>query len=136
MDMRINDNDDLVKQTKSNISLLSYKDKVTIYNDFFDLGGITSMSLNNRMALVSLICLVTFKMRQKNTSETCHSVLKKIIKSEDMLRNTQFGNFIEGLSIVCENFMYSCTKFDTFGLKSSEEIVNKIKELLDEWLPF
>ena len=43
---------------------------------------------------------------------------------------------LENLSILIEDFSYDCTEIDSCGLKTSQEIVNKIKEILNTWIPF
>ena len=50
--------------------------------------------------------------------------------------NSFFYQFLESLSIIVEDFMYGCKKFDPCGLKSSQEIINRIKEILSTWVPF
>ena len=39
-------------------------------------------------------------------------------------------------SIICEDFMLHTTNFLTFDLKTSKDMINKIKEILSTWLPF
>lgn len=57
----------------------------------------------------------------------------KIINNEASNYDMQF---IRGLSIVCTDLMKNCNEFLTFDLKSSKAMVEKIKEILDTYLPF
>ena len=50
--------------------------------------------------------------------------------------NSGFYQFLEALAILVEDLSYGCTKIDTCGMKTSQEIINKIKEILSQWLPF
>ena len=47
-----------------------------------------------------------------------------------------FYQALEGISIIVEDLCYMCDKADSCGLKTSNEIVEKIKEILNTWLPF
>ena len=44
--------------------------------------------------------------------------------------------FLRGLSVVCTDFMNHTTEFLTFDLKSSKDMITKIREILNTWLPF
>ena len=44
--------------------------------------------------------------------------------------------FIKGLAIMCEDFMYGCTEFPTFGIKTPAEMATQIGKILHEYLPF
>lgn len=99
------------------------------YHENYSIGYMGD-ALENKLALISLICYVTYKAGLKQPDVTYYRVVKKI--SEKMgLTEEQ----IKALAIVCEDFGYGCKDFPTFGLKGSE-IVSKIRELLAKWLPF
>ena len=44
-------------------------------------------------------------------------------------------DILKGLAVICSDLGYACTNFPTFGLKD-KEIPNKIKEILNNYLPF
>ena len=46
------------------------------------------------------------------------------------------GNFIKGLSIICDDFAYGCTEFPTFGIKTPGEMAKQVQSILSEYLPF
>lgn len=87
---------------------------------------------SEKFALISLICYLTEKLKEKKPDVTHWTVLYKL---------NQQGNcdiredWLKGLAVVCSEFAYGCTEFPTFGLKD-KEIPGKIKELLLRWLPF
>ena len=83
-----------------------------------------------RLALISLICYVTYKSKLKNPDTTHYMIIMKISKNLGLP-----DEFIKGLAIVCEDLSYDCTEFPTFGLKG-KEIVNKIVEILRSYVPF
>lgn len=116
-------------------SELSYEEKVGFYIRNFSTGGFSSKKLSNKLALISLICLVTKKLREKEGNLTVQNVISKILKRP--LNNTQgFDSFLIGLAIICEDFLYEVDEIDNFGFTDSSQIINKIKELLNEWFPF
>lgn len=113
---------------------LSYEDKLYVYGRIFSIGNINTNDLDDRMVLISLLALTTKKMREKDASITPLQVLMKI--TGQINDGSAFYQFLEALSIISEDFSYECNTISACGLKSSQEIINKIKELLSKWVPF
>lgn len=113
----------------------SLEEKIAFYTRNFSTGYFSSEKLSNKLALISLICLVTYKMREKDKNITVKTVIEKIIQRQLNTSET-FDSFLFGLSIICEDFMYGVKEIDNFGFKDSKQVIQKIKELLNEWMPF
>jgi hypothetical protein len=114
---------------------LSYEDKVGFYIRNFSTGRFYSEKLSNKLALISLICLVTKKLREKDGNLTVKNVIEKVLQ-RPLISTQSFDSFLIGLAIICEDFLYGVTEIDNFGFTDSKQIINKIKELLNEWVPF
>lgn len=128
--MDANKTADLIEQIKQ----LSYKDKKQLYSAIFSTGYLASNELNDRLALFSLMTLTYQKLKLKDKSITPLQILMKMTgQVED---NSGFYHFLEALSIIIEDLSYGVDKIDSFGIKTSQEIINKIKDLLAMWLPF
>ena len=97
---------------------LTYKEKAEIFDNYFSLGYINS-DINEKLALIALIGYTVMKIRKKTPSATYLQVVYKIAS---------------GMSIP-EDFSYKCTNFPTFGLKD-KEIIPKIKDILNKYVPF
>ena len=110
----------------------SYRDLLGVYGYYFTLGNLNT-DIGSKFALISLICYLTSKVRKKNPKATCLQVINKIIEKDKAKHDERF---IQGLSIVCEDFMRNTSEFLTFELKTQKEIISKIKEILNTWLPF
>ena len=123
-----------VKEVIAAIEKLDYVDKLSVYQATFGLGCLGNKDLNDKLVLFSLVALVTSKMRAKDSQCTPLKVLMQI--TGQIQDNSGFYQFLEALSIVVEDLMYETDKFDACGLKSSQEIISRIKELLDTWIPF
>lgn len=108
---------------------MSFEELTRFYKENFSIGFISN-NLDSKLALVSLICYVVYKQRQKYPLVTYYQVISQISKNIGLTEAQKVG-----LSIVCEDFGYGCSEFPTFGLKGAE-IINKIKELLSNELPF
>lgn len=108
-----------------------YEELQKIYRKYFSLPRL-STDASDKLALICLICHLTEVLKQKKSDITHWSVLYQINKksgfpvSEDQLK---------GLAVVCSDVADGCTTFPTFGLQD-KEIPNKIKEMLNRWLPF
>lgn len=111
----------------------SYSDLEDYYGNYFSLRYLNT-TFENKIGLISLICFLTQQARKKNPNATCYQVIMKVVGDEPF--NKYKVEFIRGLSVVCDDFMIHTTNFLTFDLKSSKAIMEKIKEILDTWIPF
>ena len=109
----------------------SYDELKAIYSKYFSLGNIAT-DINYKFGLLSLIGFLTKQARKKNPDVSCYQVIKKITKDNNILSE----DYIIGLAIVCEDFMYNVETFNTCGCKSSKEMVSQINNVLEKWLPF
>lgn len=113
---------------------LNYAQKKDIYEKEFSIGNFFSDDLNDRFMLISLIAFTYKKMKDKNPSVTVLQILLKITNQEE--DNSAYYQFLEAISILVEDLSYGVKKIDPCGFKTSQEIINKIKEILNSWTPF
>ena len=128
-----------VVQLIDSVSKLDYSGKKAIYNRIFSTGvldkeGINTISVSDKMVLISLISLTFIKMKVKKPEILPLDILLSITKQKK--DNSAFYQFLEALSIIVEDFSYAANTADPCGLKTSQEIISKIKELLNLWIPF
>jgi len=128
------ENRESINNIVDSINRLSYDDKKSVYYSIFSLGNLNSEELNEKLILISLLALTTNKMKLKNPKITPLQVLMSITNQKK--DDSAYYQFLESLSIIVEDFGYNCEKIDSCGCKTSQEIINKIKEILDLWLPF
>lgn len=110
----------------------SYNDLRNIYDKYFSLQRIDG-DIDNKFALISLICLLTDAQRKKSPGVTCYSIIKKVLS---IIKLEIPDDYCEGLAIICEDFMIGTNKYNSCGLKSSKEVIEKIGQILANWLPF
>lgn len=113
---------------------LDYFDKLSFYQRTLSLGNFNSIELNEKLILISLITLTYQKMKEKDVEITPLKILMKI--TGQIKDNSGFYQFLESLSIIVQDMSYGCTNIDACGFKNSQEIINKIKEILNTWIPF
>ena len=111
----------------------SYKEVEDFYRHNLSLCGLNT-DISNKFALISLICFVTKQMKKKHPDTTCYQVVMKIVG--DSIVDNYYLDFLQGLSIVCEDFILHTTEFMTFDLTNSKDIINKIRDILNTWMPF
>lgn len=121
------------KELIEQINKLDYNEKKNIYQAIFSLGYISTEEMNDRLVLISLVALSYKQLKLKDKTLTPLKLLEKITGHKP---GSSFYEFLIALSIIVEDFSYGIKKIDTCGLKTSQEIINKIKELLNTWLPF
>ena len=105
-----------------------YEELQEIYKSYFSLGQL-GVSFDTKLALLSMLCYLTEQLKAKKPDVTHYQVLRNIVGSklsEDM---------IKGIAVICSDMSYGCKEFPTFGLDSKQMIV-KIKEIADNYLPF
>lgn len=107
---------------------MEYSELESLYKDNFSLGFL-GKDINKILALICLTCYLTKKLKEKDPDCTCWKVLYKINKE------VVPEKFIKALSIICSDLSYGRDDFPTFGV-SDRDIPAKIKELLEEYIPF
>lgn len=108
----------------------SYEELRNIYTKYFSMRNMGA-DINNKFGLLSLVGFLTDKARQKNPDASCYQVLMKVTSGRNFP-----DEYLKGLSIVCEDFMYNVKSFNTCGCKSAQEMIAQINNILDNWLPF
>ena len=108
---------------------MKFQELEKIYKEHFSLGYFGN-TLENKLALIGLICYVTYKAKLKTPDVTYYQVITKIVGNPLGMEEV-----IKALAIICEDFGYNCNEFPTFGLKGNE-IISKIKELFNFYMPF
>lgn len=103
-----------------------------VYKKHFTLGYLNT-DLGSKFALISLVCFLTKQARVKTPNATPYQVLLKIIGENTSSYDMEF---IKAVSAICNDFMRNTTEFLTFDMKSSREMVLKIREILNTYLPF
>lgn len=84
---------------------------------------------SSRIALISLICHITEKLKSKKPDVTYYQVVYKL--AHGIITDDQ----IKGLAVMCSDFAHGCKEFPTFGIEN-KNIPEKIKEILSNWFPF
>lgn len=105
-----------------------FEEMQRIYGKYFSLGYL-NCDINTKFALISLICYLTHKLKEKKPDVTPYKIIRKI------MGDTIPEDFIKGLAVICSDFEYGCNTFPTFGIED-KQIPKKIKDILSEWLPF
>ncbi|MGV8961930.1 MAG: hypothetical protein ACOH2V_00935 [Candidatus Saccharimonadaceae bacterium] len=113
---------------------LTYEDKNLLFQSVFSIGNLLTPEFSDKLVLVSLVSLVQQRMHEKDPSMTHLKVLTKITGREK--DESSFYQFLESLAIIAKDFSYGTKKIDPCGLTTSQDIINKIKELLNTWMPF
>lgn len=116
------------------IKSLNYNEKQLFYTKLFSVGYLSTKELNDRLVLISLVALTYKKLKEKDKKVTPLQILLKI--TGQVVDDSAFYHSLEALSILVEDFSYGIEKIDPCGFTNSQDIINKIKELLSTWLPF
>lgn len=124
-----------INQIVSIINELDIEDKKILYSRSFGFGvlGSDNKELDDKLKLISLISLTSHKIKEKNKNLTTLEILKQITGYN---KDSIGYNFIENLSIIVDDLSYGNSNFNSYGLKTSKEIINKINELINQWIPF
>lgn len=108
---------------------LTYKQLEHVYSRYFSLGYL-NVDINNKFALISLICYIVTSMKKKQPDITYYEVVNKICDKQGMT-----DEFIKGLAIMCESFGYGCTTFPTFNI-APKDMVQTCRDILKTYMPF
>lgn len=114
---------------------MNYNEKKEFYTKNFSIGNFTSAEgLSERLILISLITLVYLKTKEKDDEITVLKILMQITGQK--ADNSGFYQVLENLSILIEDLSYDVRTADACGLTTSKDIIKKIKEILNSWIPF
>lgn len=111
------------------LSSKSYEELLRCYQENFSLGYFNT-DIKNKFALISLVCYVTYKAKEKKPGVTHYEILMQISKG----MNIPYA-MIMRLAVICDDFAYGCTEFPTFELKGNA-VVKTIKDILNSYVPF
>lgn len=109
---------------------------------WFTLGTTTTCRLEDKIELVTSLCYLTdvLKKADKNKYKSSVDVLNVIYKKQlDKGSEAGFEDFLVGLSVICDDFMFgvqSGTIPKPNGCENAADVVKKIKILVEQWLPF
>jgi hypothetical protein len=105
--------------------------KIFIDNFALDFG----INNNDRLTLIILICNITQSIRTSNSSVLVIDVIEKIIKDEDVGQGLE--EFLIKLSFCCESLLAGDQEpFSSLKLETTKEKTDKIRELVNNYLPF
>ena len=112
----------------------SYEKTRAIFTKYFSTGNLNT-NLEGKLALIAMICYITNSIN-KNKDEvnkvSCYQVICKIGK--DFPDEVHF-DFFKALGAICDDFMYGCSEFPTFGI-DPKAMPKEVLKLLNTWLPF
>lgn len=115
----------------NDLANISFEKLSAIYQKYFTLGYLNTDN-NDKLACIALICNVTNELNKKGKNVNCYDVILQIGKDfPDLVKNT----FFKSLGVVCQDLMYGCKTFPTFGLEL-KAMPKAIKKLLDSYRPF
>jgi hypothetical protein len=120
----------------NDFEIKTFKDKTDLYEKYFSFGYTLNEDLSDKLKLIHLICLVTFKMRNSEPNITCREVLERILKINLDTRIEGISDYYQTLAIICQDLLYGIKNVDTLGYTNPKDIINDIKKLLENWLPF
>lgn len=112
------------------VSNFTYEELRDLYKKYFTLGYING-NIKDKFALISLVCFMCHRLKEKDPDITPYRLLKKLTKNDVTIPE----NFIWAVSIICEDYMYMATDFPTFGV-ALKDIPSTIQNLLNKYLPF
>ena len=115
---------------------LTYDEKLKFYSRNLASGSTMSGKLEDKLKLIHLICLVTFKMRDKEKHIKSKEVLERLMGIKLDVSKDGYTNYLIGLSLLCDDLLFEITEISTLGYTNSNDIINEIKRLIDGWIRF
>ena len=115
---------------------LTYDEKLKFYSRNLSSGSTMSGKLEDKLKLIHLIYLVTFKMRDKEKDIKSKEVLERLMGIKLDVSKDGYTNYLIGLSLLCDDLLFEITEISTLGYTNSNDIINEIKRLIDGWIPF
>lgn len=114
--------------------------KRSIYADLFSSGALTTCKFNDKIELYTLICYMTQVMKKqnpvkyKNSLDFLHEMFGQNLEKVEGSQKP----YIEALSVICDDLLYGVIDFIPCPgeYTNCKDIVLRIKQLVEQWLPF
>lgn len=117
-----------------------YEQRKTEYYKQIELGTMTTGRFEDKLELFYLICFLTQQLQKKDPVKYSKPInvleflYSKELKDENSPKG--FKDYICSLAIICEDLLYAVNEIKNTGYKNSKEIILKIKQLIEQWIPF
>lgn len=127
--------------TTKDFQNLSIDDRKLIYNKYFDSGGFTDNTVQNKLRLIDCLCFLTFQIKKHSELadqyKSTKDVIEKFIENRTLDDANIFDRYLIGLSIICDNILEGIHEYNnTTGCKNTGELKLTIINLLSQWIPF
>ena len=120
-------------QTFQNLENLSFEEKKAVYTKLFSLGANTSKSLEEKIELIKLICFFTHTLQKKDSNKYYSS---KVVLEAILPKDMRYDLFIISYSCICDDLLYQVDNVENPGYENSKKLIERIKQLVDQWIPF
>ena len=117
---------------------LSIQNKEDIFTQLFSMGTNTNSSINDKFELLYLICFLSFKMKERDPER-----FKKPLNVLQHLYGRTFSDqtgedsYLISLAILSNELLFGVTDIKKpEGFTNVSEICARIKDLVNQWMPF
>lgn len=117
---------------------LSIQNKEDIFTQLFSMGTNTNASINDKFELLYLICFLSFKMKERDPEK-----FKKPLNVLQHLYGRTFSDqtgedsYLISLAILSNELLFGITDIKKpEGFTNVSEICARIKDLVNQWMPF
>lgn len=116
----------------------NYDDKKNTYYKCIDLGTMTTGKIEDKLELFKLLCFLTQQLIKKDPVKYGKPIDVLNLLYENKLKNNSeaFKNYIDSLGILCEDLLYGVNEIQNPGFTNSKDIILRIKQLIEQWIPF
>ena len=117
---------------------LSIQRKEDVFMQLFSLGTNTNASIDDKFELLYLICFLSFKMRERDP-EKFKSPLNVLqhLYGRSFSDQTGEDSYLTNLAIVCKELLFGVNEIKKpEGFTNVSEICARIKDLVNQWMPF
>lgn len=112
---------------------LSYSEKLVMLKEILDFGDMLLVG-EDLFKIVSLTSYMTVSMKPKYPNITPRDILIKAYGKVE--EDSVFDKLYDMISLMCELTNNKNAKYNLYGCKSGNEILDGIKDVLHNWLPF
>lgn len=116
------------------INELTYDERNVLFSRLYFLGTNNNKSFDEKIELITLISYLTFKLQEKDPT-TYHS--SKVVLEKILPEPMQYELLIDHYSCFCDELLSGVKEFKNPGdYKSSKGLIERVKQLVEQWTPF
>lgn len=127
------------KNSNNQIEPLDIESKRIFYAHYFSSGTNFNCSFGTKIEIITLLAFLTQELKKRFPSDykNSYDAITKFIFKQPITEANGYNDYLIALSIITDDLMWGCNEIEKpEKYNSANEIRERIKEIINSWMPF